>query len=126
MGDQDLNNSQHQQESFLKQYLSIDERKSSTLQICLVVCLLFAGVNYIRFGDITANLATIITAIIYAIAGINASNILGNYMNRGNGINTMNTISPMNTMSPMNNQQMTGLNNGNLIRPNQIQNTPKI
>lgn len=107
----------NEQESLWKQYLSIDEKKASTLLICLIVCLLFAGVNYVRFGDITANLATIITALIYAIAGVNVSNMVGNMVNRGfsSPVNQTGFSNPqtmgMNNQLGMNNQQGMGLNN---------------
>ena len=59
---------------FWKNGLSIDETKTSTLIICLLVCMIFGGINYIIKGDITNNLTAIIQALIYAIAGVNITN----------------------------------------------------
>lgn len=68
---------------FWKDGLSIDETKLSSLILCLFGCMLFGGVSYIHVGDISTNLTTIITALIYAIAGVNITNSVLNRFNVG-------------------------------------------
>lgn len=41
--------------------------------------MLFGGYNYIMIGDITTNLTSVITALIYSIAGVNITNSVMNY-----------------------------------------------
>lgn len=100
---------------FWKDGLSIDETKMSTLIICLLVCMAFAGINYIANGDITNNLTAIIQALIYAIAGVNISNNLNGIFNKPstNSSNYPNSSMPS---SNMNNAGNTG-NNTTMIPP---------
>lgn len=63
---------------FWQNGLSIDETKLSALILCLIGCLIFGGVNYSSIGDISTNLTTIITALIYSIAGVNITNSIVN------------------------------------------------
>lgn len=65
--------------SLIQQSFSIDETKLSSLIICLFSCMLFGGYNYIMIGDITTNLTSVITALIYSIAGVNITNSVMNY-----------------------------------------------
>lgn len=63
---------------FWQNGLSIDETKLSALILCLIGCLIFGGINYSSIGDISTNLTTIITALIYSIAGVNITNSIVN------------------------------------------------
>ena len=63
---------------FWQNGLSIDETKLSALILCLIGCLIFGGINYSTIGDISTNLTTIITALIYSIAGVNITNSIVN------------------------------------------------
>ena len=75
---------------FLLSGLSVDETKLSALIICLLAAMLFGGVNYCFNGDISNNLTSIITTLIYTIAGVNiTSNILGKMTGPGGFINNM-------------------------------------
>lgn len=63
--------------------LSVDETRLSALIICLLISIIFGGTVYILYGDISANLTTIITTLIYAIAGVNISNsVINHFMNQ--------------------------------------------
>lgn len=66
---------------FFLSALSIDEARLSVLIICLLLCIIFGGVNYMLVGDITANLTLIITTLIYAIAGVNITSSIVNGIN---------------------------------------------
>lgn len=62
--------------NFWKDGLSIDETKTSTLIILLIICILFALTFYVIVGDVTPNLVNIITALIYSVAGVNVAQSL--------------------------------------------------
>ena len=69
---------------FLLSALSIDEARLSVLILCLLLTIIFGGVNYVLVGDITANLTNIIITLIYAIAGVNiTSSIVNSINNKG-------------------------------------------
>lgn len=67
---------------FFLSSLSIDETRLSVLIICLLLSMIFGGVNYILVGDITANLTNIIITLIYAIAGVNITSSIVNSFNK--------------------------------------------
>lgn len=67
---------------FILSSLSIDETRLSVLIICLLLSMIFGGVNYILVGDITANLTNIIITLIYAIAGVNITSSIVNSFNK--------------------------------------------
>lgn len=68
---------------YLLSGLSVDETRLSALIICLLLSIIFGGVVYFVYGDISANLTTIITTLIYAIAGVNISNsVINHFVNR--------------------------------------------
>ncbi|MDP5276476.1 hypothetical protein [Chengkuizengella axinellae] len=54
---------------------SIDEIKVSALVLILIVTSIFGLVMYVLDGDITANLLTFMSTLIYSIVGINAFNL---------------------------------------------------
>jgi len=69
---------------FLLSAFSIDEARISVLILCLLLTIIFGGVNYVLVGDITANLTNIIITLIYAIAGVNiTSSIVNSINNKG-------------------------------------------
>ena len=69
---------------FLLSAFSIDEARISVLILCLLLTIVFGGVNYVLVGDITANLTNIIITLIYAIAGVNiTSSIVNSINNKG-------------------------------------------
>lgn len=69
--------------NFWQDGLSIDEYKTSTLMICLICCLLVGVVAYAKTGDISTNFVSIIQALIYAIAGVNAAGVISNAIGKG-------------------------------------------
>ena len=71
--------------SFFLSSLSIDETRLSVLILCLILSMIFGGVNYVLIGDITANLTNIILTLIYAIAGVNITNAVVNTFGNNNG-----------------------------------------
>jgi multiple sugar transport system permease protein len=77
----DVNDTPQKNGSFWKDGLSIDESKVSILIICLLLSLIFTVVMYIKTGEINGNWTAIVTAIIYAVAGVNAFNTGMGYMN---------------------------------------------
>jgi len=83
---------QNQKKSFFLSSLSVDETRISALIICLILSFLFGGYNYIVAGDITANLANIITTLIYAIAGVNITNSVINKLNSNKEEKTANNV----------------------------------
>lgn len=95
---------------FWKNGLSIDETKMSTMIICLLICMAFAGFNYVMKGDITNNLTAIIQSLIYAIAGVNITNSVINntsLLGRNNNIGIQNqNPTMMNSPTMMNGQTM--------------------
>ncbi len=64
--------------SFWSDGLSIDETKMSSLIICLLAGMIYAGTAYLIKGDVSANLADIIIALIYSVASINVAGSLDN------------------------------------------------
>lgn len=89
---------------FWQNGLSIDETKLSALILCLIGCLVFGGINYSTIGDISTNLTTIITALIYSIAGVNITNSIVNRFSTSSNKSIqvspyMTTSMPMTTMS---------------------------
>lgn len=72
---------QSNKRGFLLSSLSIDEKRLSVLIICLIMCMIFGGVNYVLAGDITNNLMQIILTLIYAIAGVNITNSIVSTIN---------------------------------------------
>lgn len=69
---------------FLLSGLSADETKLSALIVCLLLTIAFSGYTYITSGDISQNLTSIITTLIYAVAGINISNSVLNHWSQVN------------------------------------------
>lgn len=74
---------------FFLSTLSIDEKRLSVLIICLLLCIIFGGVNYVLVGDITANLTNIIVTLIYAIAGVNITSSIVNSIGKNGEKNEM-------------------------------------
>jgi len=72
---------QSNRRGFFLSSLSIDEKRLSVLIICLIMCMIFGGVNYVLAGDITNNLMQIILTLIYAIAGVNITNSIVSTIN---------------------------------------------
>lgn len=72
---------QSNRRGFILSSLSIDEKRLSVLIICLIMCMIFGGVNYVLAGDITNNLMQIILTLIYAIAGVNITNSIVSTIN---------------------------------------------
>lgn len=71
--------------------LSINESKVSTLIVCLLACISFAGYIYINKGDISNNLTTLTTTLIWGIAGVNiADKISGMVSHNANANNEYN------------------------------------
>ena len=66
---------------FLLSGLSVDETKLSALILCLILAMVFSGITYVFNGDISNNLTSIITTLIYAIAGVNITNSVINRIN---------------------------------------------
>lgn len=62
---------------FFKDGFSIDETKVSILLVLLVVSVAFALTMYFKQNFIGGNLAGIITALIYSVAGVNTAHALG-------------------------------------------------
>lgn len=60
--------------NFWQDGMSIDESKISILVVCFICVLTFGLSMYFFRGDISENLTSIITAFIYAIAGVNITN----------------------------------------------------
>ena len=69
---------------FLLSGLSADETKLSALIVCLLLTIAFSGYTYMTSGDISQNLTSIITTLIYAVAGINISNSVLNHWSQVN------------------------------------------
>jgi hypothetical protein len=90
---------------FWQNGLSIDETKLSALILCLFGCLIFGGINYSTIGDISANLTTIITALIYSIAGVNITNSIVNRFSTANNKSVQTSPYMMSTMATMPQQQ---------------------
>ena len=67
---------------FFLSFFSIEEARLSVLIICLLLTIIFGGVNYVLVGDITANLTNIIITLIYAIAGVNITSSIVNSVNK--------------------------------------------
>lgn len=68
--------------SFWKNGISIDEAKVSSLIICLLSSIIFAGLIYIKEHDISNNLTDIIQSLILGIAGINIADKAGQIFTR--------------------------------------------
>lgn len=66
--------------NFFSRFISVDEAKVSTLVIVLIGMVIFSCVQYAHTGDISANLADIVQALIYGLAGINVAD---RFLNRG-------------------------------------------
>lgn len=66
--------------NFWSDGLSIDESKVSCLIICLIFGMIFVGYSYLKFQDISNNLADIIIALIYGVTGINVASSLDSLM----------------------------------------------
>ena len=58
----------------LKDGLSIDEAKVSTLILCLVICFIFVLVKYQLDGDISDNIVLVFQTLVAAVAGVNIAN----------------------------------------------------
>ena len=65
---------QHAKRGFFLSGFSIDEGRISALIICLFCAIIFGGFTYSMNGDISVNYTNIVTALIYAIAGVNITN----------------------------------------------------
>jgi len=98
--------------TFLKDGLSIDETKVSAMVIMFIITVIFALTMYGIHGDITINLLSLLSYLIFGITGVNAidkvMNKIGN--NSSNNIITPieNSITPIiqNTTENINNSQM--------------------
>ena len=90
---------------FWQNGLSIDETKLSALILCLFGCLIFGGINYSTIGDISTNLTTIITALIYSIAGVNITNSIVNRFSTANNKSVQTSPYMMSTMATVPQQQ---------------------
>lgn len=63
-----------EREHFWQSGLSIVEAKVSMLIVILIATVIFAGVVYWQDREITSNLTTVITTLIFSIAGVNVAN----------------------------------------------------
>jgi hypothetical protein len=61
--------------NFLKEMFSMQEKRISTIIICLIACMSLAFYLYISREDIPETLLTIIITQIYIIGGVNGLNI---------------------------------------------------
>lgn len=74
--------------SFFRSLMSIDEAKTSVLMLCLMVSLLFGGVAYLLFGNLSDNWTSLIETFTYCVTGINvvaafnSKGMLGQFINR--------------------------------------------
>ena len=58
----------------LKDGLSIDVAKVSSLILCLVICFIFVLVKYQVDGDISDNIVLVFQTLVAAVAGVNIAN----------------------------------------------------
>lgn len=60
--------------TWLSNFMSIDEQKTSALIFGFIACLIFFMVMYSLRGDISSNFYGIILALVASIAGVNSVN----------------------------------------------------
>ena len=65
---------------YLKNFISLEERKVSSLIICLLIGFIYSLYSYHINGDIGDNLLKLIELLIYSVAGLNIANGIGNIM----------------------------------------------
>jgi len=65
---------------YLKDFISLEERKVSSLIICLLIGFIYSLYSYHIHGDIGDNLLRLIELLIYSVAGLNVANCIGNIM----------------------------------------------
>lgn len=70
--------------NFWENGLTVDESKVSVLVVSLLICVAFAGYSYVKNGDITENFTTIITTLIWGIAGVNVADRINSVFNSNN------------------------------------------
>jgi hypothetical protein len=78
--------------NFLKDGLSIDEARVSALIICLMSGFGILGYVYITDGTVNQILVSLLETLIFAVAGVNAANIIGKAIGRKNEKNESNEI----------------------------------
>jgi hypothetical protein len=61
---------------FLKEAFSMQEKRISTIILCLVACICLSFYLYLARNDIPETLLTIITTQTYIIGGVNGVNVL--------------------------------------------------
>jgi hypothetical protein len=69
--------------NFWQDGLSINETRISTLIISFIVTLIFSLYMYIAKGDISTNLMTLLTTLIWAIASVNIADRISGIFNGG-------------------------------------------
>ena len=65
---------------YLKNFISLEEKKVSSLIICLLIGFIYSLYSYHVNGDIGDNLLKLIELLIYSVAGLNFANCIGNIM----------------------------------------------
>ena len=63
-------------QNFIKEMFSMQEKRISTIIICLLASLSLAFYLYLTRMDIPETLLTIITTLIYIVGGVNGTNII--------------------------------------------------
>ena len=65
---------------YLKNFISLEERKVSSLIICLLIGFIYSLYSYHINGDIGDNLLKLIELLIYSVTGLNFANAIGGIM----------------------------------------------
>jgi len=65
---------------YLKNFISLEERKVSSLIICLLIGFIYSLYSYHINGDIGDNLLRLVELLIYSVAGLNVANAIGGIM----------------------------------------------
>jgi len=65
---------------YLKNFISLEEKKVSSLIICLLIGFIYSLYSYHIHGDIGDNLLKLIELLIYSVAGLNIVSGVGNIM----------------------------------------------
>ena len=70
--------------NFVKEVCSMQEKRVSTLILCLLACMVLAFYLFIAREDIPETLLVIIQTLIYVVAGINGINVATKIFNSNN------------------------------------------
>jgi hypothetical protein len=76
---------------FIKQLLSIEERKISTLLIIFVITVIYSLYTVHLKGDIPQGLLGLVQALTFGVVGMGGINALQNYIQFKNNINDINS-----------------------------------